>query len=193
MAGVAGGVLVCVLATAGIIAYNKTNRRKSFQPTSGTPLASFSGTNAIEAKSVAAQKSVVNGASDKPRSTLFAKNAARANGAHRRKTFDYNRYFSDLMTSVSGYAVDLRSFETNGHRHRSVSASEPAVKAPAIETDESLIRASTDLLSHQKSLIEDQQRLIQEQSRVIEEKSRLIAEKSQLLKLQSELMDSKML
>lgn len=195
--GILLGVGVSVLAAAGLIAsLIQTSRRNApARPRGSAPLASFSGTNAIEAKATlggipmeAQAPAPAAAPAIKPRSSIFAK-GNHANGAQRRKTFDYNRYFTDLMTSVSGYAVNLENFQANGRRHASV-AIEPEQRNGS---DSVLLKANADLLSHQKSLIEDQQRLIQEQSKVIEEKSRLIAEKSQLLKMQSELIDSKLL
>lgn len=193
--GILLGVGVSVLAAGWlIVSFIQTSRRNApARPRGSAPLASFSGTNAIGAKSAASAipmeaQAPATEPAIKPRSSIFAK-GKHANGAQRRKTFDYNRYFTDLMTSVSGYAVNLENFQSNGRRHESV-VLQPE---PQNGSDTVLVKANSDLLGHQKALIEDQQRLIQEQSKVIEEKSRLIAEKSQLLKMQSELIDSKLL
>ncbi len=111
----------------------------------------------------------------------------------RKRAFDYNRYFADLMSTVSSHGP-MEPAAPNG-------TTEEAEKAAATPTptnggnlvQPSLFTANLELIAHQTSFIEEQRRLIQEQARLIEEKSRLIAEKNQLLKMQSELMENKLL
>jgi hypothetical protein len=117
------------------------------------------------------------------------------NGHHssrRKKVFDYNRYFTDLMSAVSNSSI-IEPVAGESPR-----ASETLVLAPeSVERLSSasinLRNAQTEILASQKVLIEEQKRLILEQSRLIEEKSKLISEKNQLLKMQSEWIDSKVL
>lgn len=99
----------------------------------------------------------------------------------RKKIFDYQRYYSDLMFQVSdrAYETDVLSVSRNS------SAPEPANKTS--ETISSPHAANLGLIESQKRLIEEQQRLIREQTKLIEEKTRLIQEKNQVLDKQSEL------
>ena len=112
----------------------------------------------------------------------------------RKRAFDYNRYFADLMSTVSSHGPAMESTGANG------APAEPEKLSPAptpvssgTPVQQSLFTANLELIAHQTSFIEEQRRLIQEQARLIEEKSRLIAEKNQLLKMQSELMENKLL
>jgi uncharacterized membrane-anchored protein len=115
----------------------------------------------------------------------------------RRMMFDYNRYFSDLMSTVSNYASLPEPVQTNGH---SVEAEQAAPAPAALPTNghnhaptDTALTAHAELIAHQITFIEEQRRLIQEQSKLIEEKSKLIAEKNHLLKLQGELIEQKLL
>jgi hypothetical protein len=96
---------------------------------------------------------------------------------HRHRTFDYQKYYSDLMFQVSD-----RAYETS-FTPKSKASSAAAVEKPTV--DQSAM--SVSLIEGQKRLIEEQQRLIREQSKLIEEKTRLIHEKNQVLDKQSEL------
>jgi hypothetical protein len=114
-------------------------------------------------------------------------------GAHRRRVFDYNRYFADLMSSVSGHGGLAEGSPNNGY---GAEMERPAAPAPAEGQPTgkaAVVDTNSDLIANQTTLIEEQRRLIQEQSKLIEEKSKLISEKNQLLRLQSELYDQKML
>jgi hypothetical protein len=107
------------------------------------------------------------------------------NGHHsskRRRVFDYQRYYSDLMLQVSDRSYERKARERNGSepsKHREP-PQEKVTHADSVSTNK-------DLIASQKSLIEEQQRLIQEQTKLIEEKTKLIHEKSQLLEKQTEL------
>jgi hypothetical protein len=132
----------------------------------------------------------------KPVQPMFAKPVTNghANGSRRKKMFDYNRYFTDLMSAVSTNGNQGETFPTNGH-------SLDNGRFPGLpEHAESVVKngsnghdANQEVLVHQRLLIEEQKRLIQEQSRLIEEKSRLIAEKNEVLKMQSEMIESKLI
>lgn len=116
-------------------------------------------------------------------------------GSHRKRVFDYNRYFADLMSNVSSNAMPSESMMPNGYARngsRPAASPGPEAKAPA-QSQAASIETHAEMLAHQKALIEDQRRLIQEQTKLIEEKTKLIAEKNQLLKMQSELIDNNML
>jgi uncharacterized membrane-anchored protein len=112
------------------------------------------------------------------------------NGAHLKREFDYNRYFADLMSTVSSHGLTLEQARTE------TTAQIPAFIPPAGNGNgiyPAPTNGNADLIANQTAFIEEQRRLIQEQTRLIEEKSRLIAEKNQLLKLQSELIEHKVL
>jgi uncharacterized membrane-anchored protein len=114
----------------------------------------------------------------------------------RRKMFDYNRYFTDLMSTVSHYATSPDSQTLNGYSielGKPTGETAPVTNGNGHAPPSPNLHSGSDLISHQAAFIEEQRRLIQEQSRLIEEKSKLIAEKNQLLKLQSELIDNKLL
>jgi uncharacterized membrane-anchored protein len=110
--------------------------------------------------------------------------------ARRKKAFDYNRYFTDLISTVSSHGM-LSETAGGPEGDRYLPAMPAANSAPAEASNGG--PTNEDLIAHQTALIEEQGRLIQEQTRLIEEKTKLIAEKNQLLKLQSELIDNKLL
>ncbi len=126
-----------------------------------------------------------------PRLKPAARNAnGRAQSrAARRQDFDYNRYFADLMSAVSGYS----NSETSSGGQQSGLTQADAEGALSALAGQGYEQAAAELLATQAALIEEQRRLIQEQTKLIEEKSRLIAEKNHLMKLQAELMERKSL
>ena len=113
------------------------------------------------------------------------------NGHHktrRRRMFNYQKYYSDLLMQVSD-----RAYESNLER-LSQNGSAPEVrKAPAGNgstgsgTGPATVSGNLGLIESQRNLIEEQQRLIREQTKLIEEKTRLIHEKNQVLEKQAEL------
>jgi hypothetical protein len=119
-----------------------------------------------------------------------------ANGHRRRsrrkRVFDYNRYFTDLMSAVSNSSlIETQASEASSESDRAAVA--PQASEPAAPLPSNLHGMNSEMIANQRRLIEEQKRLIQEQTRLIEEKSTLIAEKNQLLKMQSEWIDSKLL
>jgi hypothetical protein len=115
------------------------------------------------------------------------------NGVSRKRAFDYDRYFTDLMSTVSNSGLsqpNAGNVLTFGAKRAAVAARPTQPSLPGIDDLQSL---HSDMIAHQKMLIEEQKRLIHEQSRLIEEKGNLIAEKNQLLKMQSEWIESKLL
>jgi uncharacterized membrane-anchored protein len=113
-------------------------------------------------------------------------------GPRRKKVFDYNRYFTDLMSTVSnsGLIEAPSAIEFPSESARAVSPAPVPHLAPA---SSAIHGANSDIIATQKALIEEQKHLIKEQTRLIEEKSKLIAEKNQLLKMQSEWIETKLL
>lgn len=109
--------------------------------------------------------------------------------SHRRKIFDYNRYFADLMSTVSGHTGGLE-----GTSPVAIPNNAPqSANSGSMQLSNGTFQANSELIASQTAFIEEQRRLIQEQTRVIEEKTKLIAEKNQLLKMQTEMIESKLL
>jgi hypothetical protein len=114
------------------------------------------------------------------------------NGSQKlKREFDYNRYFADLMSTVSSSTLAERQAANGIMLDRAQLGNAPEANGSAHPAER--FTANTDIIAHQNALIEEQRRLIQEQTKLIEEKSRLIAEKNSLLKLQAELIEHKML
>jgi uncharacterized membrane-anchored protein len=119
----------------------------------------------------------------------------------RRRMFNYQKYYSDLLMQVSDRAYE--GFSSNGGNNRNGSSSRhhsPAPAAapapipvsapdgsPASAPATTPMVANLGLIESQRNLIEEQQRLIREQTKLIEEKTRLIHEKNQVLEKQTEL------
>lgn len=126
-------------------------------------------------------------------SPLFGNGKRRsANGVVRKRTFDYHRFYSDMMQEVSSGPLVPRP-ATNGKQR--ATAVETGVHTQLIESglNQTLLRANLDLIANQNHLIEEQKRLLQEQARLLDEKSKLIHEKSKLLEKQSELLERDLL
>jgi uncharacterized membrane-anchored protein len=104
------------------------------------------------------------------------------NKVRRRRIFDYQKYYSDLLFQVSdrAYEVDVFTPVRNGS-----ASSDQKPKAPQNHSEDNAMAAG--LIESQKHLIEEQQRLIREQTKLIEEKTKLIQEKNQVLEKQAEL------
>jgi len=149
-----------------------------------------------------AQVNLPSAASPQPRRPALPGLPAKTNGkplkllngrhSHRRKIFDYNRYFADLMSTVSGHAGQL---EGAGLviAQPPVTVQQTAAGNGGTHPSNGAFRANSELIASQTAFIEEQRRLIQEQTRVIEEKTKLISEKNQLLKMQTEMLENKLL
>jgi uncharacterized membrane-anchored protein len=130
---------------------------------------------------------LINKTASSPASALNGNGHAHGNGkvnghgkVQRKRMFDYQRYYSDLMFQVSDRAYETDLQTTHRRQEKSVPAAAQVPEHPSSSANASLIES-------QKRLIEEQHRLIREQSKLIEEKSRLIQEKNQVLDKQSEL------
>jgi uncharacterized membrane-anchored protein len=138
-----------------------------------------------------------NGKTVKPQNgQRLVKTNGHSSRSRQRRDFDYNRYFTDLMSSVSGHMGYAKDADV-ASRTANTSASNGQNTAPASTTSGQSSASSLDvhaqMISNQRALIEEQRRLIYEQTKLIEEKSKLIAEKNQLLDRQTELLDNKLL
>jgi hypothetical protein len=212
--GVGLGAIICGLATGGVIVLKRTNRRKgshgrassvsgSSSPSLGAATRSEPSRSGLEIRTtfvadhskpsvqlppVALKKSSPSGKGNNNH------NNHHHHGDHRRKMFDYNRYFTDLMSAVSNHGNLTEGTPVNGHSHetgRMGVFGEPAESEPGRPL--AAFNDNSEMISQQKNLIEEQKRIIEEQSRLIEEKSQLIAEKNQFLKMQTELIDTKLI
>ena len=96
----------------------------------------------------------------------------------KRKMFDYQKYYADLLLQVS----DGTSTPASRQAPKRVKAA-PPVPAP----QNGSLTAHLSLIDSQMKLIEEQQRLIREQAKLIDEKTRVIQEKNQVLEKQVEL------
>jgi uncharacterized membrane-anchored protein len=180
---VGGGAFV--LLGAGILMV----RRKKSSPApkrSTEPLAFFTNQNG-------------NGAAHNGLLTNGANGVSLRNGTNgdaklrRRRVFDYQRYYTDLMSQVSdraeSIAVPMPRRRTNIpiRAETQTPAKSNGIVAAEPEFHSTNVVANIGLIESQKRLIEEQQRLIREQTKLIEEKTRLIHEKNQVLDKQSEL------
>lgn len=178
----AGGALI--LLGAGVLAV----RRKS-RPTGRHSAHSVHAHAPLPARKPAVVHSTANGSAHSAIAPAKQpeKSAHNGNGKtsqpklRRRRIFDYQRYYADLMSQVSDRAQETI-------------APAPARKvertpAPVQRMDSHSIAAAAQagLIESQKRLIEEQQRLIREQAKLIEEKTRVIQEKNQVLDKQTEL------
>jgi hypothetical protein len=125
-------------------------------------------------------------------SRLFVEGHNRAsNGARRRRTFNYQKYYADMMLEVSSGPTVLHP-TPNGKRAPQVAAPAPASRNDA-GVNQTIVLANLDLIANQNHLIDEQKRLLQEQGKLIEEKSKLIQEKTRLLEQQAELFERDLL
>jgi uncharacterized membrane-anchored protein len=208
---VGGGVLACAGVLGGALVFSRRGRRKAGAGarTSEAAAPETAAGSEVAPRAIAAARKPGLPAIGRPmfaakppvsklRSTRSGTNGKHLNGkSHgpsRRKVFDYNRYFTDLMGAVSSHSSQMDMPTSNGVSFDSsrvaaeVQPQDGPAPAPAIQPNH-----HNDLMASQRSLIEEQKRLIQEQNKLIEEKTRLISEKNQLLKMQSQLMEDKLL
>lgn len=106
---------------------------------------------------------------------------------HRRRTFDYQKFYADLMFQVSDQGLQP-TFVSPPRSRATEKRVESKPQTNGVQNVEAIsASANASLIESQKRLIEEQQRLIREQSKLIEEKTRLIHEKNQVLDKQTEL------
>ena len=189
--GSVAGVLFCGLAGGGIVALRRYRKRsvpaiplmvaEQHTPNRSTIISSHRDTNGHAVQSNGKPK-LETSLSGLKRNGAKAGTNHLANVDQRKRMFDYNRYFTDLMNAVSS-SVHFEPSNVNGDATIDNGNVDPT-RAEA---------ANSEVLNHQKLLIEEQKRLIAEQSRLIEEKSQLIAEKNRLLKMQAEWMENKLM
>jgi hypothetical protein len=197
-------VILCGLATGGILLLKKRNHRHAGSDHARTDRMPTPASTSSESATMPAKAAAPSG-NVKPRiqSSLagLKRNAeltpkapngtSHPHGVRRKKVFDYNRYFTDLMSAVST-SSHMEPPAANGNSTE-VDATGQVSPEPTAAAPSKMHEANSEMIDHQKTLIEEQKRLIQEQTRLIEEKSKIIAEKNQLLKMQSEWIESKLL
>jgi uncharacterized membrane-anchored protein len=112
-------------------------------------------------------------------------NAKGRHGLRRKRAFDYQRFYTDMMLQVSGRAT----LPAVAEAETAVNGAEthPVADAHAAQT------VTTELIEQQKEFIEEQRRLMAQQARMIEERSRLIEEKNRIIAKQSEMIESHLL
>ncbi len=163
---IVSGLAVCVLA---LVVYLVTKEIRSLNPrNSRLPLAR-------------------NGAAGKMRAVR--RSATTEDAVGRRRAFDYQKFYSDMMMQVS-----TRSYTGLVNQQQEVPAEEVSPAAPAtLVSAWGEKGAASELIARQKDFIEEQRRLMQQQTKLIEERSKLIEEKNQLLAKQSEMMENHLL
>jgi uncharacterized membrane-anchored protein len=181
-----GGATVLILGVAGVVLLKRKPRHQP-PPQSHTKPAAAAQSNgsahAVLKTAISSRESHVNGHAN-GNGHLNGHANGKLNGRHksaRKRVFDYQKYYSDLMFQVSDRAYEVDSLKTE---RKSAPAPKP-LNSP--EPSYSAHSANLSLIEGQKRLIEEQQRLIREQSKLIEEKTRLIQEKNNVLDKQSEL------
>jgi uncharacterized membrane-anchored protein len=212
--GLAGAVVVCVVIGGALVL--KSRRPRSSEP-ADRPVVVAAEPAAVSAPPPSVQPSPsVNGSeamavggpskpgltAGRPRPLAFKDRVPGAStntngkqhGQQRKKVFDYNRYFTDLMTAVSSHTSQVDQPQA-GTSAFDTARPEPG-SAEAEPEPQNLGAASglqAELIASQRLLIEEQLRLIQEQSKIIEEKAKLIADRNKLLQMQSELLGDKLM
>jgi hypothetical protein len=195
----AGAILATLIAAgvAALLIVRKVKRQK----TAGAPLAA-NGNGRLNGKPYVAGNG--NGSVNGLLKMALAKNGKNPDGSKRKRTFNYNKYYADLMSQVSSGAYVVAG-PANHHRTNGANGHSPAPKAeyqrfpaqPELPMEHPPGRSNAELIAeliaNQKSLIEEQKRLMSQQMKLIEEKTRLIEEKSKMLEQQSELIGSNML
>ena len=118
---------------------------------------------------------------------------SRNGSGERRKMFNYQKFYSDMMLQVSGGSSIVGHQAAIGvHRVNGSDGTQSAngkSPLPALDTEgnQAIYRANMTLIASQTHLIEEQKKLLQEQSKLIEEKTKLIREKNEVLEKQAEL------
>ena len=205
--GIWGGVAVLALGGTFALAlmFKRARRREPARPDSQAPVNVLSTTEAKASTSAAGAKPVLPVAT-KPtfqpapapavgrKNAVLAKKIINDSNSRKKRAFDYNRYFADLMSTVSSHGPAMEAASANGYSLDRNGNPVPIANGNGnSSTPDGSFNVNSEMISHQTTLIEEQRRLIQEQTKLIEEKSKLIAEKNQLLKMQSELIESKLL
>lgn len=169
MIWIVSGLAVCILA---LVVYLVTREIRSLNP------------RQPKFPAVAAS----NGTSSPARKVR--RSAKASDSTSRRRAFDYQKFYSDMMMQVSTRSytgLALQQPEETGEDTGQSSAS------PASNGSEAQKGAASELIARQKDFIEEQRRLMQQQTKLIEERSKLIEEKNQLLAKQSELLENHLL
>jgi uncharacterized membrane-anchored protein len=158
-----------VLIGIGTVAFRKRARR---QKKSHWPTAEPVHTNGFVKSILSNHESHVNGNGN---------GTVNGHRSRRRRIFDYQKYYSDLLFQVSDRTYEMDSPKPAQNGSVSTKHSLPD------HVNQTTLAANLGLIESQKHLIEEQQRLIREQTKLIEEKTRLIHEKNQVLEKQAEL------
>jgi hypothetical protein len=125
---------------------------------------------------------------------LYGKNGNGSShpGKGRRREFNYQKYYADMMQEISGGSFLGAAVPVNG---KSAKRSANGTLVPAENSghaepaSQAIVRANAELIASQTHLIEEQKRLLQEQTRLIEEKNRLIQERNEFFAKQAELIE----
>jgi uncharacterized membrane-anchored protein len=178
-----GGAVVLIIGITGVVVLKRKPGHpvKRENQTMATALSQKNGSAPKFLNGVVARENPVNG-----NGHLNGHANGKLNGHNklrRRKLFDYQKYYTDLMFQVSDRAYEV---EKPAPDQKVSNPSKPANPSEG-NHNYNAHSANVSLIEGQKRLIEEQQRLIREQTKLIEEKTRLIQEKNNVLDKQSEL------
>lgn len=168
MIWIVSGLAVCVLAVVGYLVTKEilsTQQRESF------PAPSIEKAKARSARRAANQSDALRG----------------------KRTFDYQRFYSDMMMQVSSRTYTgtvLKKDKQTSENEGEISATTLATLGAVTDAQRG---AASELIARQKDFIEEQRRLMLQQTKLIEERSKLIEEKNQLLAKQSEMIENQVL
>jgi hypothetical protein len=123
--------------------------------------------------------------------TTNGKGRSTRRSSQRKRAFDYQKFYSDMMTQVSTRSfsrTDQQQNEETIETSHEVVAASPEVAGPSATAS-----VTSEFIAQQKEFIEEQRRLMHQQAKLIEERSKLIEEKNQILAKQSEMIDNQLL
>jgi hypothetical protein len=182
---IGSAVVGCAIVTTGILLFNRKRhgRKRHRNLRAGAARAGV-------AMSPGAKDSVAVGLNGEGDNAAEGSNNHRA--LHRRRGFNYQKFYSDMILQVSSRSSKSDGLVLNGKSRRGPEA--PATpRYDTVVPNQSTVTVNAELISNQKNFIEEQRRLMQQQTKLIEEKSKLIEEKNQLLARQSEMIESNLL
>ena len=111
--------------------------------------------------------------------------------AGRRRAFDYQKFYSDMMMQVS--TRSYTGFALPSPDEQTAEAGETSAANSSVSGAEAQKGTASELIARQKDFIEEQRRLMQQQTKLIEERSKLIEEKNQFMAKQSEMLENHLL
>jgi uncharacterized membrane-anchored protein len=176
----------CVIVTVGILFFNRKRYRRRWRRTHSAGAEHVQGRAAL---SVAGKDSGPGGNGEGEK----VADSSDSQRPRRRRGFNYQKFYSDMIMQVSSRSSKLESPVLNARPFdRRLEAEFMSRYGEAVQ-NQPVLTVNSELIANQKNFIEEQRRLMQQQTKLIEEKSKLIEEKNQLLARQSEMIESNLL